>query len=254
MNNVMSKLVTFTTAALVAGFLLAPAPVSAVVKSFQVMQNGQPVARTKVTLTSPSGKQYEEETDDDGKIIGFNFNEDGDWKVAWTGGSMMISAGGGVGPWLVVPAAIGVTAAIIAANDSDNNDGPSDGGSPPPNGDISGTYFMQTTVVENIDGHPNDFENCPYEVIGSSGSVQIQCSGTGISFTATGPLDMNGEFTAVGTGMYEGFTTSFTISGFFDANAGTWEGTASGCNGGCPDTNGDMTENEIIVEFTGGID
>ncbi|UCG74208.1 MAG: hypothetical protein JSV45_07520 [Chromatiales bacterium] len=251
MKNLMTKALTGATAALVSAMLLAPANVYAVVKSFQVMQDGQPVANTQVTLVSPSGKSYTETTDAGGKVVGFNFNEDGDWKVSWAGGAMTISAGGGIGPWIVVPTAIGVTAAIIAANDSDNDD--SRRSSPPPDPEVvslDGTYTMDATqVVSNPDNHPNGFQGASCAVTVAGSGVTLDCDGDGISVTATGSAS-GSDFNAAGVGSFAGNGgVEIQISGTLGSS---WNGNASaGANGALPDNNNDGRNDPIEVTFSG---
>lgn len=249
MKNLMTKVLTCATVALVSALLLAPANVSAVVKSFQVMQDGSPVANTEVTLVAPSGKRYTQTTDAGGKIVGFNFNEDGDWNVSWAGGAMTISAGGGIGPWIVVPTAIGVTAAMIAANDSGND---SSSYSPPPAGVVSldGTYVMEATeVVSNPDNQPNNFQGAACVVTVGGSGVSLDCSGNGLSVTATGSLS-GSDFNASGVGSYAGAGgVEIQISGTLGA---AWSGNAAaGANGALPDNNDDGRNEPIEVTFSG---
>lgn len=244
MKKLITRLMMGSAALLLAGVLLAPVNVSAVVKNVQIMSDGKPLANTKVTLTSPSGKKDESDTDDKGVLI-FDFDEDGAWTVSWPGGSMIVKAGGGIGPYIVVPAIVGVTAAIIAANDSDNDDKQQSSG--------SSAVFSLTVqaVVSNPDLHPQNFENCSYNVSVSGSSVTISCSGSGIDFSASGSIDGSGNFTASGSGTYQGFATTFNVSGQIIETAGTWDGQIDSCNGGCPDTNGNTIEEPIVADFTG---
>lgn len=252
MNNLMTRVLTCATGALVSALLLAPANVGAVVKSFQVMQDGSPLANTEVTLVAPSGQRYTQTTDATGKIVGFNFNEDGDWDVRWAGGSMTISAGGGIGPWIVWPTALGVTAAMIAANDSGNDSNSSS--SPPPNGvgitSLDGTYVMEATdVVSNPDNQSNNFQGAACDVsVGGSG-VSLDCSGNGLSVTATGSLN-GSDFSASGVGSYGGTGgVEIQISGTLGAS---WSGnSAAGTNGALPDNNDDGRNDPIEVTFSG---
>lgn len=253
MKSTLSKMLVCTIAAVMTALLLGPAQVYAVVKNFQVVQNGAPVANTKVTLISPSGSRYERTTDSDGKVSGFDFDEDGDWRVEWAGGAMLINAGGGgINPWFVGGTVVAATVASIAAADGNNSDNGGGGGGPPSSNPINGTYDMSTTPNSNPDGHPDNFQNCTYDVVESGGSIQIQCSGTGISVNMTGTLTGN-NFGANGIGTYQGFSgTEFEIQGTFDPNAGTWSGTiAAGTNGSLPDSNMDMSNDPIVVNFTG---
>lgn len=244
MKKPITRLLTCVTAALVAVALFAPVNVSAVVKNVQIISDGKAQAGLKVTLTSPSGKKYTQtaagddiETDENGVLI-WDFNEDGNWTIEWAGGSMVVKAGGGIGPYIVVPAVVGVTAAIIKAADSDNDDDssysqPPGGGSP-----ISGSYQMATfNITFNPNNHPQFFTLCTYVVTESSGSLTIDCDqSTTISVVASGSVDGSNNFTATGTGTYASVPgTEFQFSGSFDPMAGTWQGTAAaGTNGSLP--------------------
>jgi len=250
MKNLMTKVLTGATAALVAVLLLVPASVYAVVKSFQVMQDGSPVANTEVTLIAPSGKRYTQTTDAGGKIVGFNFNEDGDWNVSWAGGAMTISAGGGIGPWIVVPTAIGVTAAIIVANDSGNDSNSSSSPPVPEAVSLDGSYVMEATdVVSNPDNQSNNFQGAACDVAVGGSGVTLDCSGNGLSVTVTGSLS-GSDFTASGVGSYGGAGgVEIQISGTLGAS---WSGNAAaGTNGALPDNNNDGRNDPIEVTFSG---
>ena len=246
MKKLITSLVAGCSALLVAATLLAPVEVAAVVKNVQIMSDGKPLANTRVTLTSPSGKKDESDTDDNGVLI-FDFDEDGDWNVSWPGGSMIVKAGGGIGPYIVVPAIVGISAAIIAAQDSDNDDKQQSSGN-----DLVFSLTVQA-IVSNPDNHPQNFENCSYNVQVSGSSVTISCSGSGIDFTASGSIDSSGNFTASGGGNYQGFPTTFNIGGQIIETSGSWDGQIDSCNGGCPDTNGNTIEEPIVADFTGSV-
>jgi len=264
MKKLSSGLMAGAMAVLITSLLLGPTAVYAVVKDFQVVSNGVPVRSTSVTLTAPSGKTYggpgqqQIKTDEDGKVVGFNFDEEGDWRVNWEGGSMLwVQRGGTWQPWAVGGVLAATTVLAIDAADGNNDDGDSGssgGGSGGGGGTgmISGDYFMSTSLVSNPDGHPNNFENCDYSVTESGGSLTIACSGGGIDVTMSGSLSGN-NFTATGTGTYQGFSgTEFQMSGSFDPMAGTWNGNiAAGTNGSLPDTDMSGTSEPIEVAFTG---
>ncbi|MGI9330791.1 MAG: hypothetical protein ACR2QB_08715 [Gammaproteobacteria bacterium] len=258
MKKQSSGLIAGALVALITSLLLGPTQVYAVVKDFQVMSNGAPVKSTSVSLTSPSGKTYggpgQEpiKTDEDGKVIGFNFDEKGEWRVDWEGGTMLLmQGGGGWQPYAVGGVLVATTALAIDAADGNNDDGNSSsgGGSSP----ISGSYSMSTSLISNPDSHPDNFPNCSYDVNESSGSLTIACSGTGIDVTLNGSLTMGEMFTATGIGTYQGFAgTEFQQSGTFDSMAGTWSGNiAAGTNGSLPDTDMSGTSEPIEVAFTG---
>jgi hypothetical protein len=77
---------------------------------------------TAVTITLPDGTPVEEETDDDGNLV-YPFPK-GDSKIAWDGGSKVVSTAGGASAGVI---AGGITAGvigagvIIGATDSDSN-------------------------------------------------------------------------------------------------------------------------------------
>ncbi len=247
-------------------FLLGAPLAHAVVQNVSIVgADGNALANTTVTITFPSGKEEEKDTDDKGILI-FNADEDGDYILVYPGGkktiSVAASGGGGISTGVKVAGAVIVTGIIASEAIGDDNRSSSSSGTsggspppppPPPTGMIDGNYTASTSVLSNPDTHPDDFNGQEYIVMTSSGtSVTVGVSGTGIAFSATGSLSGNDFNATTSSAFYEGFTTQVDVTGTFDPSAGTWSGEmTAGADGTLPDTNMNGTSEPIVVSFTG---
>ena len=127
----------------------------------------------------------------------------------------------------------------IAANDSEDSS-------------VDGTYDMSTSILENNDDHPDRFSTASYTVSANGSTVTLQASGSGLSFSGTGNLDSNGNFSVSGNGTYAGFSTMFNFQGTFDPSTNSWSGEADvGTDGALPDSNDNGSNEPLRVMFQG---
>lgn len=220
-------------------FLVTLAPAAnAVTKHLSMIDgNGQPLARTVITITSPDGSKTQKVTDDKA-ILEHDFKQSGVYTLSDPAGNVVKTisiAGSGFGTKAMTITAVTAGAALLllaasSGGDSDSDSSPPDAGDPADpgtgNGDsgddelggseggLAGTYNVTTSIASNPGNLP---------VLLGALVLQLEIIGTQLtilqlSSNANFPAQLTGtiageSFTASSNGTYGGFQTIFQLAG-----------------------------------------
>lgn len=236
--------------------LLAPAA-NAVTKHLSMVgENGQPMARTTITITFPDGTKEKVNTDEKG-ILMFDFKKPGTYTLSDPAGNVLKTVaitGSGMSTTAMVTTgalvAIGAIALIAGGSDSDSNSGdsPPDEGTDPPvteppegggggeEGSQAGIYDVSLSVASNPSNLPVLLQQLvlQLEIIGTALTIKQ------ISSNPNFPTQMSGtiadtSFSASASGVYSGFPTFFQMAGSVSVSQGLNFILNVGSDGSLPD-------------------
>jgi len=227
----------------------------AVVQNVAVVNSaGEPVANSTVTIVFPDGTEKEEKTDRKGILI-FDFPNDGNYHIRFTGGQMAYTVTGageaaergwGTTEWVALGTV--VAAGTVAALSAGGGDGGSDSSYEPPTGGgtggtVAGTYNCTFTQTSNADNHPTGSLNGAYSVAENGSNLNLSHSSGSTSLNASGPL--NGMATNYsGNGTFQGFNGAQWSGTLNFAQTGASGSTTVNCQA-CPDSNANGTHDAV---------
>jgi len=214
---------------------LAPAA-NAITKHLSMIgENGQPLANTTITITSPDGSTALKATDDKG-ILEYNFKRGGVYLLSDPSGNVVKTisiAGSGFNSKAVTLTAVVVGGGLLLAAASSGSGGdsstdePADPGAGDPGSDIpveeepggdegglAGTYNVTTTIASNPGGLPVLLDTLvlQLEIIGTQLTILQISSNPNFPSQLSGTI-AGQSFSASSNGTYGGFQTLFQLAG-----------------------------------------
>jgi hypothetical protein len=221
---------------------LAPAAIAVTKHLSMIDRNGQPLARTIITITAPDGSKTQKVTDDKA-ILEHDFKQSGVYTLSDPAGNVIKTisiAGSGFGTKAMTITAITAGAALLllaasSGGDSDSDSNIPDAGDPadPGTGDgdsgdgeqggeeggLAGTYNVTTSVASNPGNLPVliDALVLQLEIIGTQLNVVQLSSNANFPAQLTGTI-AGESFTASSSGSYGGTQTLFQLAGSISAS------------------------------------
>ncbi len=216
---------------------LAPAAYAVTKHLSMIDRNGQPLARTIITITAPDGSKTQKVTDDKA-ILEHDFKQSGVYTLSDPAGNVIKTisiAGTGFGTKAMTITAITAGAALLllaasSGGDSDSDSNIPDAGDPadPGTGDgdsgdgeqggeeggLAGTYNVTTSVASNPGNLPVliDALVLQLEIIGTQLNIIQLSSNANFPAQLTGTI-AGESFTASSNGSYGGSQTLFQLAG-----------------------------------------
>jgi len=113
------------------------------------------------------------------------------------------------------------------------------------------SFFIGATATSNPDEHPNHFDGafCTIEIAENGTDLTVECAKKGVlDFLISGTFS-DPSFSAMGKGLYAGFTTEIVVTGTKTQDDISSGSMSAGTDGALPDTNGNTVHEPIVVDF-----